>query len=177
MMPLWKFAEVELLVRRVRVLVRQADAEQHRRQPELLLERRHHRNRSALAREDRRPAEALLDRAAGGLHERVVVRRHPRLAAVHARDLQLDGLRRDLLARSASNSSAILFGILVRHEAHADLRHRDGRQHGLRAFAGEAGQQAVDLEASAAPRCARAWCSRSRRTASGCRSPSCTSSR
>ena len=43
MMPLWKFAEVELLVRRVRVLVWQADAEQHRRQPELLLERRDHR--------------------------------------------------------------------------------------------------------------------------------------
>ena len=29
MMPLWKFDEVELLVRRMRVLVRQADAEQH----------------------------------------------------------------------------------------------------------------------------------------------------
>ena len=40
---------------------------------------------------------------------------------------------------------------LIRHQPHADLRHRDGRQHRLRAFAGEAGQQAVDLEGRPRP--------------------------
>ena len=46
--------QVELLVRRVRVLVGQADAEEHRRHAELLLERRDDRNRSAFAVEHRR---------------------------------------------------------------------------------------------------------------------------
>ena len=47
-------AEIEPLVRRVRVFVRQADAEQHARQAELLLERRDDRNRAAFAVEHRR---------------------------------------------------------------------------------------------------------------------------
>src|SRR5437762_7216827 len=43
---------VELLVRRVRVLVRQADAEQHRGQPQFLLKGRHDRDRSAFRSEE-----------------------------------------------------------------------------------------------------------------------------
>src|SRR5438105_15248646 len=46
-------AELELLVRRVRVLVGQTDAEQHARNADLLLERRDHRDRAPLAVEDR----------------------------------------------------------------------------------------------------------------------------
>ena len=46
--------EIELLVRRVRVLVGQADTEEHRRHAQLFLERRDDRNRSALAAEDGR---------------------------------------------------------------------------------------------------------------------------
>ena len=90
-------AEIELLVRGVRIFVRQADAEEHGRQPEDLLERGDDRDRTAFAVEDRGLAEALLDRAPGRLHERVVEVGHPRLAAVHARHLHLDRLRRNLL--------------------------------------------------------------------------------
>ena len=81
-------------------------------------------------------AEALLDRAAGGAHVFVVELGHPRLAAVHARDLQLDGLRADLL-QVGLEEIADLLRILIGHEAHADLGHRRRRQHGLRAFTGE----------------------------------------
>src|SRR3989338_2101730 len=42
-------------------------------------------------------AGSTLESKSGGLHERVVKGGHPRLAAMHARHLQLDGLRRDLL--------------------------------------------------------------------------------
>ena len=93
-------AEVELLVGGVRVFVGQADAEEHGRRAELLLERRDDRNRSAFPAEHRRLAEALLDGAAGRLDERIVVLGQPRLAAVHAGDRQLDRLRRDLPART-----------------------------------------------------------------------------
>src|SRR6478672_11080722 len=60
-------AQIQFLVRRVRVLVRKAHAEQYRRQPEDLLERRDDRNRAALAIEHRLLAEAFLNRAARGL--------------------------------------------------------------------------------------------------------------
>ena len=86
MMPPWKFAEIELLVRRVRVLVRQSDAEEHRRKAEDLLERRDNRDRSPFAVENGRLAESFLDRTAGGLNVTVVEVGHPRLAAVHPRD-------------------------------------------------------------------------------------------
>src|SRR5207247_8883760 len=82
--------EVEFLVRRVCVLVWQTDAEEHGRQPELLLERGHDRTRPAFAGIHRLSTEALLDGAARGLDEWIVVPSHPRLAAVHARNLHLD---------------------------------------------------------------------------------------
>src|SRR5262245_16101250 len=90
-------AEIEALVWRVRVLVGQADAKQDARQTELLLEGRDHRNRSTLAIEDRLLSETTLDRAPRRTHVLVVELGHPRLAAVHARDLQLHSLRSDLL--------------------------------------------------------------------------------
>jgi len=56
-------AEIEPLVWRVGVLVRQSYSEQHAGQPELLLERGDDRNRSALTVEHRRLTEAQLDTA------------------------------------------------------------------------------------------------------------------
>ena len=41
--------------------------------------------------------------------------------------------------------------ILVGHEPHADLRHRDGGNDGLRPFAGEPAEQAVHLEGRPRP--------------------------
>ena len=81
--------------------------------PQDLLERGDDRNRAAFAVEDRLLPEALLDRAAGGLDELVVELGHPRLAAVHARDLHLDRLRRDLL-HVVLEELRDLVGILVR---------------------------------------------------------------
>src|SRR3954465_13550495 len=46
--------------------------------------------------EHRRLADPLLDRPPRRLHEPVVELGHPRFAAVHARDLHVDGLRGDL---------------------------------------------------------------------------------
>ena len=151
MIPLWKLPRSSFSFGACAFSSGRPDAEQHRRQAQLLLKRRHDGNRSALAREDRLLAEAALDRAAGGLDERVVERRHPRLAAVHARDLQLDGLRRDL-PHVGLEQLRDLVRILIGHEPHADLRHRDGRQDRLRAFAREPGQQAVDFERRPRPR-------------------------
>ena len=133
------------------VLVGQANPEQHARQAEFLLEGGHHRNRSALAIEHRALAEALFNGAAGRLHEWIVERGHPRLAAVHARDLQLHGLRRDLfhvLFKEVAN----LLRILVGHQSHADLGHGHGWQHGFGALTGEAREQAVHLEGRPRPR-------------------------
>src|SRR5258705_3754328 len=60
-------AQIELLVRRVSVLVWQADAEEHRRQAQLLLKRRDHRNRAPFAGEDGRASESLFDGSSGCL--------------------------------------------------------------------------------------------------------------
>src|SRR4051812_2118211 len=54
-------AEIELLVRCMRVLVGQPDTEQYGRQPKLLLKRRYDRNRTAFACEHRLAAKAELD--------------------------------------------------------------------------------------------------------------------
>src|SRR5690349_1242038 len=67
-------AQVEPLVRRVGVLVGQADAEEDRLQPEDLLERGHDRYAAALAGQDRPPTEAVLDRPRRRLHRRVIDR-------------------------------------------------------------------------------------------------------
>ena len=151
MMPLWKFPRSSFSFGACAFSSGSPTPNSTDGKAELLLKRRHDRNRPALAREDRLPAEAALDGAAGGLHERVVERGHPRLAAVHARHLQLDRLRRDL-PHVRLEQLRDLVRILIRHEPHADLRHRDGGQHRLRAFAGEAGQQAVDFERRPRPR-------------------------
>ena len=60
-------AEIELLVRGVRVFVRQPDAEQHRGQAENLLEGRDDRDRSPFTVEDGRLAETFFNRAPGGV--------------------------------------------------------------------------------------------------------------
>src|SRR5690606_41184221 len=60
-------AEVQLLVRRVRVLVRQPDAEEHGWHAELLLERGHDRDRAPLTVVDGGLAEPALDGAPGRL--------------------------------------------------------------------------------------------------------------
>jgi hypothetical protein len=64
--------------------------------------------------------------------------------------LSSTGLRRHLL-HVLLEQVADLFRILVRHQPHADLRHRHGRQHRLRAFAGESRQQAVHFEGRPRP--------------------------
>ncbi len=133
------------------MLVGQTDAEEHARRAEFLLERRHDRNRSAFAREHGALAEALLDRAARRLDEPVVEVGHPRLAAVHPGHLQFDRRRRDL-PHVLFEKSRNLVRILVRHQAHAHLRHRGRRDYRLGPFAGEAGQQPVHVEGRSRPR-------------------------
>src|SRR5262245_23578883 len=65
--------QIEMLVGCVRVLVRQSDAEEHRGNPELFLERGDDRNGADLTAEHGRCIEALLDGASCRAHERVVV--------------------------------------------------------------------------------------------------------
>ena len=150
MMPLWKLPQSSFSFGACAFSSGKPDAEEHRRQAELLLERGNHRDRSALAREDGRAAEALLDRAARGLDVLVVERCHPGLAAVHPGHLHVHGLRR-LLLDVILEQRGDLVGILVRHQPHADLGHRDGRQHRLRPLTREPGEQPVHLEGRPGP--------------------------
>ena len=69
---------------------------------------------------------------------------------MHSNDRRLDGLWRDLL-HILLEPGGDLVGLLIGHETHADLSHRDRRDHRLRPLAGEPGQQAVDLEGRARP--------------------------
>src|SRR3954470_2803986 len=70
--------EVQLLVGRVSVFVRKADAEQYAGHAKLLLKGRNHRNRAALPVEHRSLSEALFHRAPGCAQERVIEPCHPR---------------------------------------------------------------------------------------------------
>src|SRR5258706_9631849 len=72
-------AHVQLFVRRMGVFIRQADAKEHGREPELFLEGRDHRNRAALAGKHRRTAKPLLDGPPRSLDVRIIERCHPRL--------------------------------------------------------------------------------------------------
>ena len=150
MMPLWKFQRSSFSFGACAFSSGRPTPKSTRRQAELLLERRDHRNRAAFAIEDRRACRSPARWRGRRPARRDCRSRHPRLAAVHAGELQLHRLRRDLLDVGLEQLRDLV-RILIRHQPHADLRHRDGRNHGLGAFAGEAGEQAVDLEASAAP--------------------------
>ena len=69
---------------------------------------------------------------------------------MHARHLDLHGFRRGL-GHVVFEERGNLVGRLVRHQAHADLGHRHGRKHGLRAFACETREQTVHLERGTRP--------------------------
>ena len=72
--------ERDVFVRRVRVFIRQTEAQQDARHLERVMHLRDERNRSALADEDGALAESLLQRVVRDFKERVRVRRDPRFA-------------------------------------------------------------------------------------------------
>src|SRR6476620_6688056 len=79
--------QIQFFVRRMGVLVRQTHAKEHGRQSKDFLESGDHRDRSTLTIEHRRLTEALLYGTARRLDKWIVELGHPRLAAVHPRDL------------------------------------------------------------------------------------------
>src|SRR5262245_49964912 len=87
-------AQIQLFVRGVGILIRQADPKEHGGDAELLLEGGDNRDRAAFAVEHRWLAETAFDGASSRLHERVVEVGHPRFAAVHACQADLYGLWR-----------------------------------------------------------------------------------
>src|SRR5688572_4260571 len=72
--------QIELFIRRVRVLIGKADTEQDARDAEFFLKRRHDRNGSALAGKYRRLTEPLFNCASGRAYVRAVELGHPWLS-------------------------------------------------------------------------------------------------
>src|SRR6185503_12618148 len=132
------------------IFVGETDAEQDGRQAKDLLEGGDDWNRSALAVEHGRLPKSLFDSTPCGLDEWILKLGHPRFAAVHAGDRELDRFRGDLPYVILEELCDFLW-VLVRHKPHADFRHRHGRNDGLGTFAGEAAKQSVHLERRPGP--------------------------
>ena len=89
------------------------------------------RDRAPFADEDRRRAEALLDRPRGGCDVRTVERHDDARARRGSRSAPSRCPAGSGLSRNCFSAAAIFCGILVRHQAEAELRAGSRRQHRL----------------------------------------------
>ena len=142
--------EFELLVRRMHPVVVEAEAHEDCVKPEHALEHARDRDRSAALDQFGLLAGRAFDGASGG---REVRRRgrHRRRETLAVIDELPTATRRGLRATPREEALGNLLGILIGNEAEADLGFGDGGDDGLRALAGVAAVDAVDVAGGSAP--------------------------
>ena len=141
---------MQLFIRRVDVVIGQPETGHDRLDAQHTLHLRHDRDRAALALEIRLFTPNGFHRRGHRLYAGVVPVRDRRRPAVH-----LCHFPADILVGLCFEISVELLRhvgrILVRDEAHGDLRHRPGRDDGLRAGAGKARQHTIDIQRGTRP--------------------------
>ena len=131
-------------------IVGQADADQHLRQTENAVERRHGADRAAGTDEHRRFAEAAHHRPRGRRDRRMIARGLDRAHVTVRFDLDAHAGRRDAL-QVLGDGALDVRGILRRHEARRKLGARERRYDRLAAGTLIAAVHAVDFERRPAP--------------------------
>jgi len=140
--------EIELFVRRMRVVVRQAQTQQQRICAENFFEIVDDGNRAALTHQYRLAAECGLERAQRRPRPHALGRNQIRLRAMTGLDFEPHRRRTDFFDVPA-DEFANFRRFLVWHEAAGDFRPRPRRHNRLAAFPLVAARQAVDLECRA----------------------------
>ena len=129
--PAMKIRQMKLLVRRMKIVIRQPEPHHHRRNPQLPHKIPHNRNRSTPAYKHRLLAKDLGHRLRRRVHIRIVRAHHNRLARVDHRHLHLDPLRANLLHKLLVLRKRRL-RLHPRNQPEADLGRSLGRNHRLR---------------------------------------------
>ena len=134
----------------MRIFAGQPEAHQEHGRAEDAFEITDHGDAPSFPGDDRLATERRFERAFAGFDDGTLQIGAPRAPAVQMFDRDGHTCRRHPLHMCA-DQIADRFGRLIGHEAEAHLRHRDGREHGLRTFAGVAAEQAVHFARGARP--------------------------
>src|ERR1019366_9577783 len=141
----FKAVEAEFFVRGMRVVIRQAQAEQQRIRAENFFELVHNRNRAAFAHQNRLAAKGFFQRAQRGLRLCTRGRNKISLRTVAGLDLQSHRRRTNLLEMSEQGLT-VVFRLLIRHDAAVYFGPRPPCNDGFAAFARVAAGEAVDFK-------------------------------
>src|SRR6185312_2944112 len=149
--PAMKIRQVELLVRSMKIVIRQSKAHHHRRNPQLAHKVADDWNRPTAAHKDGFFTENLLHRRTRRAHVRIVRANHNRLALMDQPSFQRDARRTNALHIRLVQRKRLL-RLHVRHQPERNLRRGLRRDHRLRARADKPARHAMYIHRRTRPR-------------------------